>query len=306
MPLAPDPDDSTKPTDNSAANHPVSFGAAEFRALKDKVNQLFLLTGVDAPSGPDPTEKLVTTNGVGILTNVQHNPVDAATILYGFATVVDRTGKDNHTVAVMATAIASNNNVLTGDRGTFGIVTQAICQNGSLSNLIGGELAVANLNGNKGSEALWGLNLVFKDRGDGDLTPAGGLSANRYNLNSVAIQIDSQQRGTAGEFCGWSQGIVFSEWSMDAALPGVRGYCLDTYALHYDGGVNPDTAFRVDAVIRMRSLQSILWYDGVNKVKMFFDPSVGRFKWTLNGIEKFSFDIGSGVPYVLGAPMIVP
>ena len=304
MPLPPAPDDATRPLDNSAADHPVSFGAAEFRALKDKINKLFLLTGVDAPSGPDPTEKLVTTNGVGILTHVVHNPVNPVTILYGFATIVNRTGQNNHSVAFMGTAI--NNTVLTGDRGTFGVVTQVINSNGALSNLIAAEFAVANLSPGFTTQAQWGINIVFKNRGDGEVTPGAGLGANGYNKNSVAIQIDSQPRGTAGEFCGWANGIVFGATSMDAQMPGVRGYCLDAYNLTYDGGLDPDTAFRVDAVIRMRSMQSILWFDGVNKIKMFFDPSVGRMKWVLNGVEKFSFDIGSGVPHVLGVPMTTP
>lgn len=307
MPAAIDSDDVTKPVDSDIINYPASQGAGEFRALKAKINKLFLLTGVDHDG-----EFLLTTNGRGIYVNYTATPVSGATILYGFASNVTRSGGDNHTVGAQVSGYLGNNITLTGTHATFGVVTQAISGTvNSVGNLVGGEFAACNL-WNANSATKLGIDCVFKNRADGAAAEASGLGANQYNLNALAVQISAQSRGSGGAFCGWTKGIYFTEFSLDLSNIGgtpTRGYAIDAFDLHYDGGADARFAYRVDAVLRMRSMQSIMWDDGAgSKIRMYMDPFTSRLTFTnegIGGIAKFfEVHVTTGALYRNG--VIVP
>lgn len=295
MPAAVNADDATKPLDNDLVNYPASMGAAEFRALKAKVNAVFLATGINKPG----QEYLVELNGTGLYSKYSVNPALTTTILYGFASDVTRTGKDQHTVGGQFSAyLGPGLNLAAGE--VFGVVSQAISNSTSVATLVAAEFAVGNFYPNITTQGLIGVDIVFKDRMDVETTPAAGLGANRYNVNAVAIQVSAQARGTAGEYCGWNTAMKFTEFSMDLAA-GVRGYGIDFKALHYDGGGDPGTAYRVDAVIRMRALQSIILDDsGTDKLRFYFDPFSGRIVFTTGGAERWGLDVATGQVYKNG------
>jgi hypothetical protein len=305
MPAVASADDSTKPLDNDLVNYPASQGAAEFRTLKDKVNKLFLASQVDTIG-----EFLIVTNNRGMYVGYLATPVNTTSILYGYACNVTRTGKDNHVVGAQLNAWLADNVTLVAGQ-VFGCVSQvATGVNNSVATLVGNESAVCNLwNANTNSKV--GYNPVFKNRSDGAAAAASGLGANKYNGSAWAIYISSQQRGTDGAFCGWMKGIYFDEWSMDLWLNGAtntRGYAIDAFSLHYDGGSDARTAYRVDAVLRMRTLQSIMWDDGVGaRCRMYMDPFTGRFTIANDGTiyggamtERFGVDMNTGGIYKNG------
>lgn len=293
MPAVVDPDDQTKPTDADAILYPASSGAGEFRALKNKVNALFKAISVNADG-----EFLLTTNNTGIYSKVTANPSNNAAILYGFASNVVRTGKDNHTVGGQFSAYAGPGIVLAAGQ-IFGVVSQAISDPTTPAVLVGAEFAVCNLYHNTGTQALWGCNIVFKDRGDGAATPVGGLGANRYNVNSKAIVLSAQPRGTAGEFCGWNTGIFFDATAMDSSALGL-GHAIDTASIPYLGGADPATAYKCSSILRMRAMQSIIFDDSSTAVRIYFDPFASRIKITNGGVERWGVDVGTGQVYKNG------
>jgi hypothetical protein len=300
MPAAVNADDITKPLDDDVVDYPASMGAAEFRALKAKLNNMFLLTGVDQE--PDAS-KLITLNGRGLYANFTDNPSSDVKILYGFASNVRRSGHDNHTVGGQFSAYLENNLTLSVGQ-TFGVVANAIAgATNSISGLVGIEVSAIQQNNNNNSNSV-GIDIVFADRIGAAAAP-GGLGSNKYNNKSVAVNISSQTRSTSGEFCGWNTGIKFNEYCMDLAVNGgtQRGYAIDFFPLHYDGGLDPATAFRVDAVIRMRTLQTLLWDDnagGKTRVGFLYPGGVAKFCITQNGVERWSVDVNTGQVYKNG------
>lgn len=98
-------------------------------------------------------------------------------------------------------------------RITWGIATEAWAMPGAVSSLVGGEFSVISLNHNQSCD-IRGADLVFKNRRDG-AGSVGRVGENRYNENSRALNISSQQRSAAGEYCGWQTGIYFDNDSLD-------------------------------------------------------------------------------------------
>lgn len=88
----------------------------------------------------------------------------------------------------------------------------------------------------KNTQPLIGVNSVFKNRPDTRVnsTPFLGKGGNKYNVASWAYWISSQQRSSAGEFCGWSIGLKFDAHSLDRTV--------DSKAIAIDMGdiSNPD------------------------------------------------------------------
>lgn len=100
----------------------------------------------------------------------------------------------------------------TGDNTTAGT---------SSANLVGAELAVMSQYPSN-SSTLAGVNVVFKTRPDSLVGGAvrAGLGSNNYNLNSYGVWITAQARSTAGEYCGWSRGVMFDANSLDSTTAG--------------------------------------------------------------------------------------
>lgn len=216
-------------------------------------------------------------------------------IIYGFASNVTRTGGNYHTVGAQFSGYANASNTA----GTFGVVTQAITLPGYMGDLVGAEFAVVNQTSSVNAKV--GCDIVFKDRYDGATAITGTLGLNRYNSGSTGMQFSSQIRSTVGEFCGWKYGIKFTEFSMDNDSDGAA-YGIDFSDIHYYGGSDPTTAYRMSAAIRLRGLQSILWnstpntaYDPANPIRSYLDEFDGTWKITNSNQIRFSTNVSSGV-----------
>lgn len=140
----------------------------------------------------------------------------AQNIVYGFACNVHRAAGAQFTVGAQINAWGEVGS--TGD--VFGIASTALAQPLSgTRNLICEEPDIANLCSSS-LGAKWGINPVFKDRGDGAATPGeGGIGSNLYNYFSCGMVFTSQARTASGEFCGWNVGIQYLGGSVDAAKP---------------------------------------------------------------------------------------
>jgi hypothetical protein len=293
-------DDATHPLDNDAVVDPASQGAAEFRALKAKLNSLFLNTGVNT-SGPN----LVTLNTTGLYSNYSAGPIGLDKIIYGFVSNVTRTGGTAHTVGGQFSGYLAPG-IIVDPGEVFGVVSQAVSDPASQASLVASEFAVASFHAGN-THDLIGMNVVFKNRNDGAASPTSGLSTNLYNTHSKAIWISSQPRGATGEYCGWKDGIVYDEFSMDLA-GGVAGNALDFYPIHYNGVANVIGAYRIDACIRMRSFQNIMWDDGgspQHKTRLYVDPSIGRLVIVQETVgvsiqERWGVDLATGQVYKNG------
>ncbi len=135
-------------------------------------------------------------------------------IVYGFACNVHRAAGDQFTVGAQINAWGEVGS--TGD--VFGIACTALCQPASGNRaLIGIEPDIASL-ANANTGAKWGMNPVFKDRGDGATTAPDGLGSNQYNYFSEAIVLTSQVRSATGENCGWNCGIDFLDAALDQSV----------------------------------------------------------------------------------------
>ncbi len=81
----------------------------------------------------------------------------------------------------------------------------------SSATLIGGEFSIVSQY-HANANTLVGVDIVFKNRSDADTElEHGGAGDNKYNDNSRAIQISSQDPTSAGEYCGWQTAIYLSD-----------------------------------------------------------------------------------------------
>lgn len=251
-----------------------------------------------------------------------------ADIVYGFAGNIVRTAGNYPVVGAQTSAIGAG--ATTGTM--FGSNFNAIALATFTGALVGQEIDVGSYNPSNTSNKF-GLNLVFANRAStnpgqysytfpnsGTFTNAGsGLGSNFYNRNSIGIQIDSVQRSATGEWCGWTRGLRFGEYSLDsetdAAYPASRAYPIgvDFSVLHYYGGTDPVTAFNLEAAIALRDFQTIWWNrdpataaTAVNKVKTFFNPATSRWVLTNGGVEMVGFDVTTGAFYQGGTIVINP
>lgn len=230
----------------------------------------------------------------------------ASGIIYGFASNVTRTGGNYHTVGGQFSGYANATN--TG--GTWGIVSQAMTYPNYTGDLIGAEFAI--INQTTSDRVKIGCDIVFKDRYDGVPAITGALSTNLYNFKSKAINISSQQRSTTGEYCGWKYGIKFDEYSLDRDAAG-PAYGIDFSNLHYYGGSDPTTAYRMSAAIRLRGLQSILWNsdansetDPANPIRTYMDEFNDGWKITNSNQLRFAVNVVSGAIKLQGAATASP
>lgn len=129
---------------------------------------------------------------------------DNGNIIYGYAANVRRSAGKNLTVAAQLNAWGTRGIT----EGIFGIACTAVGLEGCSAPLIAFEPNTANFDPIN-TALKWGMNPIFKNRYDGDPTVDAGVSNNCYNYFSAAMAIQSQDRSTAGEFCGWARGIQF-------------------------------------------------------------------------------------------------
>lgn len=137
-------------------------------------------------------------------------------IIYGFACNVRHSGSSAYTVGAQINAWGEVGS--TGD--VFGLATTSTAQPQSgVRNLIGYEPDIgSNCDANTGVK--WGINPVFKNRGDGATNAADGLTSNYYNYMAEGMVFTSQARSALGEYCGWSTGIDFLDgWCDQASVP---------------------------------------------------------------------------------------
>lgn len=211
MPYTPNPDDATAPLESVLAG----TAAAEFRAFKTKVNNLFLEASY--------SNTLLLQGLVAGLSSVISLPAGTDTrIMYGYATNITRNdiaGSGAQVVAGQFSAILGNNlDGLAKNITVFGAATEAWTSPvASQATLVGLESSIISQY-NANEMALLTGDFVFKNRPDSLFSGAvvQGLGADKYNSNSRAIQISAQPRSTAQEKCGFGRGLVFQDGSLDS------------------------------------------------------------------------------------------
>lgn len=251
------------------------------------------------------TQQLLTLSNAGLYSQ---QVINFSAIAYGFAANVYRfTGLDpNYTVGIQANAYAEAPGVTSG---TWGGSFEAWAANGANAYLCGIEPSIINRNPSH-TAALRGIDVVFKDRADGQTAVSAGLGANQYNQGAVGLYISSQTRSTVGEYCGFRFGIRFAEDALDRDAVGL-GVGIDFSPVRYYGGTDPVTAYRgMTAAIAMRDFQSIWWNrdptvpgDSGSQIRTYFDSTAARWKLTNTGIERFGVDVATGVIYSNGVPI---
>lgn len=148
------------------------------------------------------------------------DPLTGAVNAYGFNAVV--TANSGNTWQCVPGMFVGQS---TGGTGTvWGIATEAWSGNAASTAtsdvaLVGIENAVISQYPLQ-SQKVIGNNAVFKNRADGVTSVLGGLGSNAYNRNSYAYWLTSQNRSSAGEYCGWSRGIMFDSTALDSSVDG--------------------------------------------------------------------------------------
>jgi hypothetical protein len=284
--MAVDVDNATLPVDNSLTS-PASEGAGEFRALKAKVNQLFLNSGVAAtyPGLIDTANK-----GVNVAISDGSNIT-----LQSSRFKVTRTAsqpKDTlgmYSESVLANGVTTPANILSAfysitDAGTGATFGGMYCLNS----------LVRQQNNNQTGQAL-GIYVVFTNRSAPGVAAASGLGANKYNVGAIALGIDSYARSSSGEYCGWKTGIKFLATSMDRDFNG-GGYCIDMSGLTKVVTADPRTTYQCKGGIRLGNMLSVV-YDDAEDVMMYYDPATTRMTIRYQNVLVWAVDILTGSVY---------
>lgn len=207
MAYTPDPDDAAAPLDTAFA----SSAASEFRTLKTKLNQLFLSSAVDTDENSiNSTKAFVAANSGG----------SGSELWMGVRGSASRTGGTGSLVAGYFSAALGDSVTQSSGAATRGLLVEAftgttdsVCGTPGVS---GATILVIQRN-HSGQDAAIGCIIKFQDRTEALDAGAvvGGVGDDMYNLNSIALLIQSQRRSTEGEKCGWSSGIVFDNYCLD-------------------------------------------------------------------------------------------
>lgn len=207
MPYTPNPDDADAPLSTEF----VSSAAAEFRALKGKLNSLFLSSAIDTDQNCINSTKAFATDNTG---------GDGSELLQGIRGATSRTGGTGSVVAGYFSAVLADSVTQSSGAAVRGLLVEAftgstdsVCGTSGIS---GAAILVVQRN-NAGQDAAIGALIKFQDRTsalDGGAV-VGGIEDDKFNLNSMAVLIQSQRRSTEGEKCGWARGIVFDSYSLD-------------------------------------------------------------------------------------------
>lgn len=211
----PDTDDAAAPLASVLAG----TAAAEFRALKGKINNLFLESNFNPESNLQDLS-------AGMRYVYSHPAGTSNDIFYGLA--IDHTRNDieggasggEQIVAAQLNARLGNN--LDGSATNvfvFGCAIEAWTgETASKASLIGLESSIIQQD-NTCEMANVGLNIVYKNRPDSrviaGLGPFQGLGDDKYNANSRALYFTAFPRSPDGERCGWGRGIVFENACFD-------------------------------------------------------------------------------------------
>ena len=130
-------------------------------------------------------------------------------------TLVDAGGAGVRAVGVVGRAYSVSN---APGNTLWGLVSEAVNLPAASGHIVGIESGIANMNPANAGE-LRGIDVVFKDRGDANLSaPVPVVGANGYNERSAAIYVSSQPRSSAGEYSGWQSGIKFDRHSLDRSV----------------------------------------------------------------------------------------
>ena len=173
-----------------------------------------------------------------------------------------------------------------GGATTWGIATEAVTEQIATvsTTLVGGEFGViSQINTNV--NALIGCYVVFQGQARLQATTVpNGIGANKYNNNSRAIQIASQGRSSAGEFCGWSSGIFFDVGSMDNVVGSVP-------AVLFDASRVPSSRAAVGIWVANDVVNR---YSDTLNVGQVFRSGVGNMVWTGGGTDWFGINMTTG------------
>lgn len=285
--MAVDVDDAIHPLDADAAD-PASAGAAEFRALKAKVKALFLNTKV----GITQAHLIDTEKGI--------NAILASAVvvdLTGSGVVITRTANavGKNLVGFVAQALVGNN---VSQATLNGINAEARTGTGCTITFAAAIGALLTQQSHALNATLAGISIIFANRTTAGIAVPGGLGNNWYNRNSSAILIDSFARSVTGEFCGWKSGILFTANSMDNDING-GGYGIDFSAIAYQGGFDPNTAFRMKRAIKMRDMQAIC-FDSNDFSALYLDPNTGNLTFSWGGVKRWEVNPITGNVYKNG------
>lgn len=179
--------------------------------------------GSASPRGLEPSPYFITfdpdwdfQNTPGFCGVLNGKPVDCKgkplTPPYEQAAVSGYSWVDNGDSAAVGGAFRA---MLDNGQAAFGIATEANGTPWGVGHLIGAEFALASRNAWDSKSARWGINIVYKNRADGNGPVESGIGANRYNENAVGIMVTAQGRSSVGEYSGFQRGIVFEKDSLD-------------------------------------------------------------------------------------------
>lgn len=205
-------------------------------------------------------------------------PLDAA----GFRAEVTRTGGSGDTFGGIFEAIA-----LDGSEPVVGVDAIADSLIGAASAVTGVRSTARSRNSNNAQSKV-GAHVRFENRTGVDPVLVG---ANFYNENSIGFLIDSQERSTNGEYCGFNRGIVFDEFSLDRSVTDL--------AVGIDFADIPDASLsRINVAMRLKANLGIEW----NGDTAFYDSVETRYTdadttWGVlhSGNERMKVEMLTGV-----------
>ena len=279
--MAIDVNDATLPLDSNASS-PASEGAGELRALKSKINALWLTSGVDAT-----WPKLINVSRGFNFDIIDGSISDLQTSKFKVTRNVNAAGK--HTWGFTAeSALANNISVTTGF--VAGMTAFATIGTGcTFGAAYAMNVGIYQQTHNNATGQCIGLYLQFADRLTAGSAAPGGLGSNQYNNNAIAMQIDAFPRSSSGEYCGWKYGIRFGANSMDRDIAGA-GYCIDMSL------VNPAV---IQGGIKLASLIGIIW-DAADTQIMYYDAVALRLNIRCSGTIRWALDVSNGNIYKNG------
>lgn len=287
--MAVDVNDATLPLDNNASS-PASEGAGELRALKDKINKLYLSTGVDATF-----PKLIDTARGFNFDITDGSIADLRTSKFKITRNVNAATKNTfgiHSEAALANGVSVTTGMVAGlfcfsTIGTGCVFTNAYALN----------VGIYQQTHNATGQCIGGY-IMFANRLDGLAAAPGGLGSNQYNNNAIALMFDAFPRSSSGEYCGWKYGIRFGQYSMDRDFNG-PGYCIDFGLIRTIGSADPLLNFPMKAAIKLQQMMGIIWDNGDNIV-LYWDNNTNRFTLKNGGTERWGVDTNTGQVYKNG------
>lgn len=234
---------------------------------------------VISPDDLDTLGMLVANRGLAV-----ERDVSLVGSQYGFLGVTNRISSSGPVVGAQFSGFSSVGFTdVVGLRGEAGSVN-------SVPNILTGVEGVVLSQESNSSEKKVGIRSVFKNRPVDFASVPGGLGTNKYNQNAWAYAVESQSRSSAGEFCGWSRGIVFAAGSLDEAA--------STKATGIDfSELSAVDLTRIDSLIRLKHGASIEWNGdsaAYSSVKTQFDRVTSQWKLLSGGNPVFAVDTATG------------